>query len=77
MEAKYPRLRSEKIMTAYLGYEVDVSKTKTKKTYDYCRVSTGFRSIPKGNRENPKVGWPKKIPWFEKTSDRAEHFRLG
>ena len=26
MEAKYPRLRSEKIMTAYLGYEVDVMK---------------------------------------------------
>ena len=47
VEAKYPRLRSEKTMTAYLGYEVDVLKKKKKN--DYCRVSTGFRLIPKGN----------------------------
>ena len=31
MEAKYPRLMSGKIMTAYLGYEVVVLNNKTKK----------------------------------------------
>ena len=46
MGAKYPGLRSEKYMTAYLGHEVDVSK---KKVNDYCRISTGLRLIPKGN----------------------------
>ena len=47
MRGKYPRIRFEKNMTAYLRYEVDVLKTKNKKTNDYCRVSTGFRLIPK------------------------------
>ena len=50
MRGKYPRIRFEKNMTAYLRYEVDVLKTKNKKTNDYCRVSTGFRLIPKGNK---------------------------
>ena len=69
MGAKYPRLRSEKIMAAYLGYEVDVLKNK--KMNDYCRVSTGFRLIPKGNklRKRKHRGWPEKLPGFEKTSD--------
>ena len=59
MEAKYPRLRSEKIMTAYLGYEVDVLKTK-QKMKDCCRVSTinSSRSILKG--------WPEKSPGLKK-----------
>ena len=30
MGTKYLRLRSEKIMTAYLGYEVDVLENKNK-----------------------------------------------
>ena len=50
MEAKYPRLKPEKIMTAYLGYDVNVSnKKKQKKTNDYWRVSIGLTLIPKGN----------------------------
>ena len=70
MEAKYPRLKSEKIMTAYLGYEVDVLKKKQEKTHDYCRVLTGFRLIPKGKLKKRKNrGWPEKIPGFEKTPD--------
>ena len=31
MGAKYPGLRSEKNMTAYLGHEVDVSKKKNER----------------------------------------------
>ena len=47
MGGKYPRLMSDKIMTAYLGYEGDVLNKK--RTNDYCRVSTGLGLIPGGN----------------------------
>ena len=46
---KYPRLMSEKIMTAYMGFEVDVLKNENRKTNDYCRVSIGIGLIPRGN----------------------------
>ena len=41
MGAKYPRLRSEKIMTAYLGYKVNVMKKKMKKR----TVIAGFQLV--------------------------------
>ena len=60
MGEKYPRLRSEKFMTAYLGYEVDELKNKIKN--NYCWVLTGFRLTPKGNWENPKKGMTRENP---------------
>ena len=77
METKYSQIRSEKIMTASVGCVLHMLRL----FFFFQRVLSGFNWFqinPLGKlRKRRKRGCPEKLPGFEKSSDRAEHFRVG
>ena len=53
---KHPRLRSEKKLATYLGYEVDKFVLIFHYNLCYCRVSTGFIYVLGEIQQNAQSG---------------------
>ena len=77
MGTKYSQLRSEKIMTASVGCVLHMLQL----FFFFQRVLSGFNWFQVNSlgklRKCRKRGCPEKLPGFEKSSDRAENFRVG
>ena len=77
MGTKYSQIRSEKIMTASVGCVLHMLRL-----FFFQRVLSGFKWFQINpleklrKRRKRKRGCPEKLHGFEKSSDRAENFRV-
>ena len=79
MGTKYSQIRSEKVMTASVGCVLHMLRL----FFFFQRVLSGFNWFQINlleklrKRRIRKRGCPEKLHGFEKSSDRAENFRVG